>query len=212
MLYRLLYTILWPVIALILLWSGGIKIEGRENVPRKGGLLITPNHRSDSDPLVLGFSLPRSCWGFAKSELFEGKFLAWMIRGLQGMPIKRYTADHAALRRGERILESGEALIIFPEGQLTEDGKTQPFLPGALLLARSTGVPILPTALIHTDLVVPYGKTLPQRARKTVIVKFGTPVLFEELAEGRTGKAALLHGAAKLREIVNCMYESGLGE
>src|ERR1043166_1303809 len=97
---RILYTLL-----------GGFRVEGRENIPRQGGVLITPNHISDADPTAVALAVPRPCWFMAKSELFETPILGPILRLVHGFPVKRYTADRAALRLTEQLLEQGEAVV-----------------------------------------------------------------------------------------------------
>jgi len=177
---------------------GGLKVEGRENVPQTGGALITPNHISDSDPPTIAIALPRACWVMAKEEIFAMKIVGPISRWLHGFPVKRYTADRPALRRAEELLKSGEAVMIFPEGKLSEDGKLQPILPGSLLIARSANVPIIPTVVIGTDLIIPYGKLIPRPSFRKTIVRFGPPVTVAELTGGIKGGDALRVGAERL--------------
>lgn len=200
--YWLFRPIAWVVFHTIYLICGGLRIEGRKNVPRKGGVLVTPNHISDADPATVGLALPRPCWGMAKEELFEMKVVGTVIRWLHAFPVKRYTADRAALRRAEDLLKSGEAVIVFPEGKLSEDGTLQQLLPGVILIARSAGVPIQPTILIGTNRVVPYGKLWPRPVFKKTIVRFGPVVSVQTLTGGQKGGEALRTGAERLRSIM----------
>src|SRR5437870_5327481 len=78
---------------------GGFRAEGRENVPHRGGVLITPNHIADADPTAMALAVPRSCYFMAKSELFETPILGPLLRLVRGFPVKRYSADRAALRK-----------------------------------------------------------------------------------------------------------------
>jgi len=196
--YWLIRPIAWVLFQSLYLLFGGLKVEGRENVPQTGGALITPNHISDSDPPTIAIALPRACWVMAKEEIFAMKIVGPISRWLHGFPVKRYTADRPALRRAEELLKSGEAVMIFPEGKLSEDGKLQPILPGSLLIARSANVPIIPTVVIGTDLIIPYGKLIPRPSFRKTIVRFGPPVTVAELTGGIKGGDALRVGAERL--------------
>ena len=199
--------ITWSLIRLLYWFTGGIRFEGRENVPRSGGVLITPNHISDSDPPTVAFALPRACWIMAKEELFDIRILGKLIVWLHGFPVKRYTADRAALRKAEELLKQGEAVVIFPEGKLSEDGAIQPLLPGALLIANRAEVPIVPTVLINTNLLVPYGQSVPRRIGSPVIVRFGPPVTVAELTGGVRGGEGMKAGADRLGELLKALQQ-----
>ena len=199
--------ITWTLIRLLYWFTGGIRFEGRENVPQTGGVLITPNHISDSDPPTVAFALPRACWIMAKEELFDIRILGRLIVWLHGFPVKRYTADRAALRKAEDLLKQGEAVIIFPEGKLSQDGALQPMLPGALLVANRANVPIVPTVLIDTNLLVPYGQSVPRRIGRPVIVRFGPPVTVAELTGGVRGGEGLKEGAERLAELMRALQQ-----
>ncbi len=93
--------IMWTLLRIVFFIFGGIRFEGREHVPSRGGVLVTPNHISDCDPTAIGVALPRACYVMAKEELFEMKYIGALIRWLHGFPVKRYTADRSgpALRQ-----------------------------------------------------------------------------------------------------------------
>ncbi|HLH79560.1 MAG TPA: lysophospholipid acyltransferase family protein [Chthonomonas sp.] len=208
MLYRIIWATAWLLLRFLYALFGGLKIEGAENVPRKGGVLVTPNHISDSDGPTVYLALKRPCWGMAKSELFQTRFLRYILRLFHAFPVKRYSADLAALRQAEDLLKQGEAVVIFPEGKLSENGQLQPFLPGVILVADRSGAPILPVALIGTDRLLPYGKLIPRPTRKPVVVRFGRPILPEELLKGLKKRERLEGGAERLRAIVKALLEN----
>lgn len=129
-------------------------------------------------------------------------FIGLFSRWLHGFPVKRYTADRAALRRAEELLKQGEAVVIFPEGKLSPDGHIQPLLPGVLLIAKSADVSIVPTVVIGTTRIIPYGSTTPRPSGQRTIVRFGPPVTVAQLTGGGKGSAALHRGAERLRELM----------
>jgi 1-acyl-sn-glycerol-3-phosphate acyltransferase len=206
--YWILRSIIWVVLHILFAIYGGIRFEGRHNVPRKGGVLIAPNHISDSDPPTVGLALPRACYFMAKEELFAMPYIGTLIRWMRGFPVKRYTADRTALKRAEALLEQGEAVVIFPEGKLSEDGTLQPMLPGALLVAQRANVPIVPTILEGTDKLMPYGTLKPRHAGRRIIVRFGPPVTVAELTGGVKGGDALKLGAERLGQIMQALQQN----
>jgi 1-acyl-sn-glycerol-3-phosphate acyltransferase len=207
-LFKILRPIAWLLIHAIYGVCGGIRFEGRENVPRRGGVLITPNHISDFDPPTVGIALPRACYFMAKSELFDIRIGGTLIRLLHGFPVKRYSADRAALRTAEQLLDKGECVVIFPEGKLSEDGKLQPLLPGVLLVARHANVPIVPTIIEGSDRVMPYGTLKPRRAHQRTLVRFGPPVTVDQLTGGGKGGDALKRGADRLHELLLALQQN----
>ncbi len=208
MFYLFVRSIVWVLLHIIYACVGGIRFEGRNNVPRKGGVLITPNHISDADPPTICLALPRTCWVMAKEELFDMKVVGTLIRWLQGFPIKRDTADRSALRRAEELLKAGEAVVIFPEGRISENAELLPILPGALLAAQRANVLVVPTILINTNLVMPYTKLIPRYAGKRTIVRFGPPVSVAELTEGAKGGDKLKQGAERLGQILLALQQN----
>ncbi len=200
--YRIARAIVWILIRILYTYTGGIRFEGRENIPKKGGVLVTPNHISDADPPTVGFALPRPCYFMAKEELFAIRFWGPIIRLLHGFPVKRYSADRAALRYTEERLKEGEVVVVFPEGKMSEDGKLDELLPGALLVAQRANVPIVPTILFYTDILMPYGELKPRRIGRPIIVRFGKPIMMSELTGDAKGSEALKIAAVRLREIM----------
>lgn len=199
MLYTLLRSLVWVLMHLAYALFGGIRFEGRENVPRSGGVLIAPNHISNVDPPTVGLALPRPCYFMANDYLFKIRFVGPLIRLLHAFPIRPGLADRVALRQAETLLQQGEVVVIFPEGRLSEDGQLLPIHPGVLLVAERAGVPIIPTAILHTDQLMPYGKVTPRFLKEKVIVRFGLPVTVaalkatngEEEESGRSNRLKL---------------------
>lgn len=206
--YWIVRSIVWVVLHSIFFYYGGIRFEGRQNVPRKGGVLITPNHISDGDPPAMGVAVPRACYFMAKEELFDMRYWGTLIRWLHGFPVKRNTADRAALRFAEDLLKKGEAVVIFPEGKISEDGTLQQMLPGALLVAKRANVPIVPTVLINTDDLMPYKKLWPRHIKKPIIVRFGPPVPIEDLVGDEKGSEGLKQASERLRECIRAVQEN----
>ena len=207
MFYRMLrvigWIILWPLYAVL----GRFKVEGRENVPRTGGVLITPNHISFGDPPAVAMGAPRHVYIMAWAALFKVPILGTLIRWMRGFPVEPGTADRSALKKAEALLKAGEAVIVFPEGGVSESGVLQPILPGALLLALRAKVPIVPTILIRTNVMLPYEKVIPRFSRHRIICRFGKPVTLEDLTGGGKGSEALHRGAKRLGELLLALQQ-----
>ena len=154
---------------------GLISVEGRQNVPRRGGLLVCSNHRSTIDPPLLPAYLPRGdSWSMAKAEFFAKRnFTNWLFTTYHGFPVIRHTADRTALKRSFRMLDAGECLIVYPEGTRVDAGGLIRGEPGAGYLAQRSQAPVLPVALLGTQECFPKGAKWPRRVRVKVI--FGQP-------------------------------------
>jgi 1-acyl-sn-glycerol-3-phosphate acyltransferase len=157
--------------------AGGLfRVEGEENVPRTGPLLVCPNHFGTLDPPMVPAFLPRrDSWSMAKSEYFRKRWQRWLFTAYQAFPVVRHTADRTALRRSFDLLKRGEALVIYPEGTRVEAGKLSVPEPGAGFIAQRCGCPVLPVALTGTAGVMPKGTIWPRRL--PVTLKFGKPFL-----------------------------------
>jgi 1-acyl-sn-glycerol-3-phosphate acyltransferase len=184
--YRLAYP--WATVALrgvLRALAPRWRVEGAANVPRRGGVILAPNHISDADPPFVGQSAPRPLWFMAKSELweFEGarKYMGPMISWMQAFPVDPDSADREALRRAEDLLRARQALVVFPEGRIAHEEKL-PLQPGVVMLALRSGVPIVPVGIWGTQGVVPYGSIWPRPTLLPVAVVFAPAIHFDDLA------------------------------
>lgn len=143
MMYCLFY---WLMRAVFGLWFR-LQVRGMERVPRQGAAIVVANHRSGFDPPLMGALLPRPVYFMAKAELFRFRPFAWLISALHAYPVDRGRADRAALRRSLQLLRNGQALLIFPEGHRSPDGRLQAMRGGVLVMAQMTGAPIIPVAI-----------------------------------------------------------------
>ena len=157
--------------------AGGLfKIEGVENVPCTGPLVVCANHFGTLDPPMVPAFLPRpDSWNMAKSEYFRKPWMRWLFTAYHAFPVVRHTADRAAIRRSFELLKAGHALVIYPEGTRVDAGVLAEPEPGAGFIAQRCGCPVLPVALTGTAAALPKGKIWPRRVRVTV--RFGEPFL-----------------------------------
>ena len=94
-----------------------LHVEGRENVPEKGAIIVAPNHKSYWDPPMIGVAFKTRIVHFmAKEELFKNPVFGWVIRQLGTFPVRRGVTDRAAIRQAVKVLKDGYPLGIFPEG------------------------------------------------------------------------------------------------
>ncbi|NNG18535.1 1-acyl-sn-glycerol-3-phosphate acyltransferase [Naumannella sp. ID2617S] len=168
-------------------------VEGAENVPTHGPAIIACNHLSIADWLFTPLALRRRITYVAKSDYFTGTGLKGMLQrrffaGTGQVPIDRSggKASEGALRAGLRVLRRGELFGIFPEGTRSHDGKLYKGRTGVARLALEAQVPVIPTAVINTDVIAPVNKHFGRVVAP--IVKFGRPLDFSRyqgMAEDR---------------------------
>ncbi len=146
----------------------GLELRGTHHIPATGPLLITPNHQTYADPPLVTIPVRRPVYYMAWSRLFEIPAFGWMIRRLRAFPVQLESSDPRATREAVRLLQAGEAVMIFPEGERSPDGAVARFKPGAFRLAASLGAPILPVSIAGAHAAWPPGRVLPRRGRVTI--------------------------------------------
>ena len=127
------------------------QVQGKENIPSQGPLLVVSNHINLADPPLLAVSLSRKVFFMAKEELFQSKFSSYFVSGFGAFPIHRGKIDRKALHQAKRVLAEGLALAMFPEGERSKTTKLQPGFPGSALVALQNKVPILPVGITGTE-------------------------------------------------------------
>jgi 1-acyl-sn-glycerol-3-phosphate acyltransferase len=168
---KIFFTTLRPLLRICFSW----KVEGRENVPLTGPLILVANHVHVVDPIFLVFAFPRWITFVAKEELFRSLFLRLWLRWAGSLPLQRdgKVRDKQRILEGARkALEEGLILGMFPEGARSHDGKLRKGKAGSAVIASKTDVPLLPVGIIGTDKVHGIG-WLWKRPR--IVVRIGKP-------------------------------------
>jgi 1-acyl-sn-glycerol-3-phosphate acyltransferase len=153
-----------------------LTVVGAERMPRQGPLIVAANHLSLLDPPLVGCASPRELDYMAKAELFRIPGLGELIRRVNAHPVDRTGTDSAALRLALRLLESGRAVLLFPEGTRGMEGRLGTARAGTGMLAALSGAPVVPVYLEGSGRAFPKGATVPRPSRITVT--FGAPIRF----------------------------------
>lgn len=176
--------------------------RGTQNLDVDSGMVLAANHLSWFDPIVISHVLwdngrpPRF---LAKDTLFRVPVVGWVLRHAGQIPVVRGTRDAAAaVEAAVAAAESGECVIVYPEGTITKDPDLWPMSAktGAARIALTAGVPVIPMAHWGAqDVMGPYRKEFKAFPRKTMHVLVGPPVDLDDLRTGAEPDAQALHEA-----------------
>ena len=146
---------------------------GEENIPEKGAFILAANHISALDPVMIISHCPRTLHFMAKDELFKNPVFASFLKKMNVFPVKRQTSDKRALEFAKRIISSGWALGIFPEGSRIKDASPKRAKNGVSYLAAKTKADVLPVSIYKA----PGGRKL----RPHITIRFGKLIKNSEL-------------------------------
>ncbi|MFL6215265.1 MAG: lysophospholipid acyltransferase family protein [Blastocatellia bacterium] len=158
------------------------EFRGVENIPAEGACLITPNHATYADPIWITVPIRRRIYYMAWDKPFKIPVLGQMMRVFGAFPVSLDGVDASAQRAAHEVLQAGRALVIFPEGGRTRNGKLMPFKMGAFRFALTYGVPVVPVSINGGEKIWPVGRFFPRAAK--LIVTYHPPIAVERLPEG----------------------------
>src|SRR5215469_3415405 len=194
--------ILHPLLRLLMRY----RWQGKENVPKAGGIILAPNHLSYADwPAIAVFSdsyARRYPVFMIKSPVFEVKFIGALLYKVGQLPVYRGRGDAGlVLKQAEEALAAGACVVVYPEGTASRDPDLWPMVgkTGAARLALTTGAPVIPVAQWGAQDVLPYGtKKVHLFPRKTVRMAAGPPVDLSAYAGQRLSASTLRAATADI--------------
>lgn len=160
------------------------EVKGAHHIPLAGAFILASNHASYLDPPALGCKLPRNLHYFARDSLFFWP-LGLLIRNLNSIPVNRSRLDIATLKRVLKVLQSGDPLLVFPEGTRSPDGQLGTGKKGIGLLLAKSQCDVLPARVTGGNKVLGKGMLIPRMGRK-LVVTYGPILRFEELDPGKS--------------------------
>jgi 1-acyl-sn-glycerol-3-phosphate acyltransferase len=174
------YWVLKAILTPVLRFFYRLRVDGAENVPKAGGVILASNHVSFSDSIFLPLVLRRRVTFVAKAEYFEDRKTAWFFRAVGQIPIKREggSASERALASAREVLDAGGVFGIYPEGTRSPDGRLYKGHTGVARLALQCRVPVVAVAMIGTREAQPIGQVMP-RLFMPIGVRFSRPMSFE---------------------------------
>ena len=171
----MIYTIAKAIFSIFCKIYFRLEVKGADNVPKNGGVLVASNHSSFLDPVIVGVGISRATYYLTKQSLFEIPILGLLIRSLHTIPIKRSMVSVSTFKELIKSLHSKKAIILFPEGTRSTDGKLGQGKVGVGMLALRTNVPIVPVYIDGAARAFPKGGKWIQP--KKIRVVFGKPIM-----------------------------------
>jgi 1-acyl-sn-glycerol-3-phosphate acyltransferase len=173
-----------------------LRFAGLSNVPRSDGALVTYNHISVLDAVVVALGVAhrgRAIRFLALSELFEGGAVAWILRKTHQIPLRRGFGDWGAIETVADVIREGSLAGMAPEGRIGDATALQPGQRGAARIALAAEAPVVPVGVWGTHLRWPQeGLRLGLPLRPAVGVAFGKPISPQGRARSRPDTIAHL--------------------
>src|SRR3954470_22109478 len=164
----------------------GWRVYNSERVPLTGPVILASNHASYLDPPLVGAGIHRDINYLARESLFRFPVVGWVLRNWNSVPVDREGGGARGLKAILDRLLKGGAIILFPEGTRTRDGKLQPARSGIGLTVIKSTAPVVPVRVFGTYEACGRHVKFPL-PRRRVSVKYGPPMRFEALrSEAKT--------------------------
>ncbi len=215
-------SLLWPLAGLVVPAVEAvatIRIHDAEKLPATGPFVLTPNHMSNIDPVIVGLAVWKSGRAprfLAKASLFRIPVLGVLLRGIGQIPVERGGASRGAvpLSAAKRLIEQGQGVVVYPEGSLTRDPDLWPMRgkSGAARLALELGLPVVPVAHWGAQGLMPVNSTRFRfRPRPRIDVRFGDPIDLADLGR-RADRAALQAATDRIMAAITALLEELRGQ
>lgn len=181
-------------------------IEGRENFPESGPFILAPTHRSIIDTPVASGVYRKRMRFMGADKWWSNRYFGNLLTALGGFPVSRGSADREALKRSIAVIEGGEPLVLFPEGERKSGPVVQPLFDGAAYVAVKTGVPIVPVGIGGSERAMPKGAKFIHPRKLHVIV--GAPLTAAIVDSPKEQRAAARQLTADLQVELQRLFDA----
>ena len=199
---KLFRRIVWHLLRLVFRGYYRVRCHGAHHLDTPGPLIVAPVHRSNLDAPVVATRTPRMIYALGKRSLFSSSIFGWIVAALGAFPVNRGAADRDALRAAQDLLETGAAIIVFPEGTRQTGLEVGEVFDGAAFLSARTGAPVVPIGVAGTEAAMPPGAKFPRRTQVAVVI--GAPI---EPLRSETGKVSLKQRRAFTEDLKAALQE-----
>jgi 1-acyl-sn-glycerol-3-phosphate acyltransferase len=206
---RVFYRVCWLIVVPTLRLYTRLSVNGREHLPAEGAFILAPNHRSYLDTPFAGTARWKRMRFMGKDTMWKNKQFGWIFSALGSFPVTRGTADREALKRSVAVLEMGDPLVLFPEGERKAGAEIQPLFDGAVYVAFRAGVPIVPVGIGGSE------RVMPKKAKfvypRKVHVEIGPPIYPPTMPEGqRIPRAAYKEATEQLHSEIQRLFDTAM--
>lgn len=187
-------------------WRG--RAHNPELMPTSGAFILAPVHRSNLDVPLVGATSPRRLRYLAKGSLFKTRFWAYFLTAVGGFPLDRDSAaPREALRASIKVLDRGEPLVVFPEGERKAGPIVQECMDGAVWLSVRSGAPILPMGIGGSERALPKGANVPKPTK--LVFLYGDLIYPPKPLEGkkRVGRKQIAAATLELHDVIQDLYD-----
>ncbi|MEX2625985.1 MAG: lysophospholipid acyltransferase family protein [Ilumatobacteraceae bacterium] len=202
---RIAYRVCRAIVTTVVRLYTRMRIDGREHVPATGAFVLAPVHRSYIDTPIAACVTRRRLRFMGKDSVWKHRSVGWIASALGAFPVTRGSADREALLRGVAVLDAGEPLVLFPEGERKSGPVVHPVFDGAVYIAVKAGVPIVPVGIGGSERVLPKGARFPRPRRVHVIV--GEPIPAPLVEGGRMPRSAVREHSAALHAELQRLFD-----
>jgi 1-acyl-sn-glycerol-3-phosphate acyltransferase len=209
---RITYVVFRSIVCWLTQAVTRMRIEGREHLPPTGAYVVAPVHRSYIDTPITACISTRRIRFMGKQELWKYRSVGWLFATLGAFPVNRGHADREALTKCVTILQSGEPLTLFPEGERKDGPRIHPLFDGAAYVAARARVPIVPVGIGGSARVMPrHAKFIHPRK---VCVVIGAPIWVIDpddpvaSASTRTPREAVKDASARLSDELQLLFDT----
>lgn len=192
------YWGVWLIGSLLVRLLFRFRTVGARHVPTRGGVLIAVNHASYLDIPLVGCGLRRRAWYLGRQDLFGPRWVKAICRWLGWIPIRLSRLDREGFGQAVKLIKDGQAVVIYPEGGRTLDGRLRPGKPGIGVIVEQTGCPVVPAYIAGAYEVLPVDAVWVRF--RPVRVTFGKPIDFTSDAQRLTGKDFYRHVSRTVME------------
>lgn len=173
------YLVGWSLFRLVYATFFRWRVYHPERVPLSGPVILAANHASFIDPPLVGAGVRRGVNYLARESLFRFPGIGWLLRQWNAVPVDRDGGGARGLKAILDRLLAGGAIILFPEGTRTHDGRLLPARSGIGLTVIKSSAMVIPVRVFGT--FDAYGRHMSIPRPHRIAVKYGRPMMFEKL-------------------------------